>query len=73
MEFSIINDGGVKYTRYYIYEMPKDFKIPAYFPRFFEGDKENRQPLTQAKAMLKAEGATVLNVFNNGKTKTYNL
>jgi arabinogalactan endo-1,4-beta-galactosidase len=71
MEISILKDNGVKYTRYYIFDKPKDFRIPNDYPLFFEGDEENKRPLDQAKRILKRDGCEVLKVYNNGKWFEY--
>jgi hypothetical protein len=70
MEVSILKDNSVKYTRYYIYKQDKDFRIPNYFPIFFEGDKINKSPLAQAKRLCKKAGIKTLIVFQ-GHGKGY--
>jgi hypothetical protein len=71
MQVSILKDGGVKYTRYYIFEKPNDFRIPDNYPLFFEGDKINKRPLDQAKRILKKDGFKLLKVYNSGKWFEY--
>ena len=71
MEISILKDNGVRYTRYYIFDKPKDFRIPNDYPLFFEGDKINKRALDQAKRFLKRDGFKRLKVYKGGKWFEY--
>ncbi len=71
MIISIIKDSEAKYTRYYIFDKPQDFKIPSNYPLFFEGDKISKRPLDQAKRLLKRDGFKVLKVHKSGTWLEY--
>jgi len=73
MEISILKDSSVRYTRYYIIEQPKYFKIPNDYPLFFEGDKINKRALDQSKRFLKRDGFKKLKVYKGGKWFEYSL
>ncbi|BAV39191.1 hypothetical protein BPT24_068 [Tenacibaculum phage pT24] len=73
MECSILKDSSVNYTRYYLYEYPKDFRIPNDCPVFWEGNNEFKSPLRQAKSYLKSKGFKKVKVYTNGKFKEYEL
>lgn len=71
MEVSILKDSSVKYTRYYIFDLPKNMRLSDDYPRFFEGDEINKRPLDQAKRFLRRDGFKILKVYNSGKWFEY--
>lgn len=73
MEVSILKDNGVRYTRYYIFDIPKNLPKSKAYPKFFEGDSINKRPLDQAKRILKKDGFKVLKVYNGSKCFEYSL